>query len=410
MKDDVLRGLREVARDFGIEREQTVGVAVSGGSDSLAMLSLLHEAGWSLEAATVDHGLRPEAAEEAAYVARVCAELGVPHATLTVDLSDTGGNLQDRARRGRYGALQAWAAERGIRYVALGHTLDDQAETFLMRLARGSGLDGLTGLGARLEMVGAVFLRPFRSFRRDDLKDYLRLRQVTWIDDPSNEDERFDRVKARRILKSLDPLGVTVDGLAMTMRNLASARRALQDLARDIALEAFREEGGDLVFDRQRVEGTSEETLRRLLVGAVMYLSGNDYPPRRQTVTELQEALRNECKMTVGGCIFSHEDEATRVTREFNAVKNLSCPTDQPWDGRWCLEGPHDDALEIRALGEAVKHAPWRETGLPRQSLLASPAVWRAETLIAAPVAGLPEGWTAKATGRGKFADFLISR
>ena len=91
-------------------------------------------------------------------------------------------------------------------------------------------------------------------------------------------------------------------------------------------------------------------------------------------------------------------------------MRDLATPTDALWDGRWLLDGPHDPGLEIRALGEAVKDTPWRDTGMPRQSLLATPAVWQGETLIAAPVAGLANGWTAKATGRGKFTDFLISR
>ena len=91
-------------------------------------------------------------------------------------------------------------------------------------------------------------------------------------------------------------------------------------------------------------------------------------------------------------------------------MKDLSGPTDRPWDGRWVLEGPHGPDLEIRALGAAVKDTPWRETGLPRASLMASPAVWRDGALVAAPVAGLENGWRASATARGTFAEFLLSR
>ena len=99
-----------------------------------------------------------------------------------------------------------------------------------------------------------------------------------------------------------------------------------------------------------------------------------------------------------------------RITREFKAVERLTGRTDTPWDTRWHLDGPHADDLEIRPLGEAVKDTPWRETGLPRTSLMASPAVWRGNELISAPVAGLSGGWIAEATGRGKFAEFLLSR
>ncbi|MDJ0637393.1 MAG: tRNA lysidine(34) synthetase TilS [Paracoccaceae bacterium] len=407
---DRFAGLRDRAADFGIDRGKTVGVAVSGGSDSLAMLLLLHEQGWPIEVATVDHGLRPEASEEAAFVAGLCAERGIRHETLHVDLSEVKGNLQDQARRARYGALRDWAGRQGIRHVALGHTLDDQAETFLMRLARGAGIDGLTAMEERFGRDSVVFLRPFIGFRRAELQAYLRDKNIAWIDDPTNEDERFDRVKARRILGALEPLGVTVDSLAMTMSNLGAARLALVGLAEEMARKAFRDDRGDVVFDRDCVLGTSLETMRRLLVGAIIYLSGSDYPPRRETVNELWDALLDRRNITLGGCFFSHEGGDTRVTREYNAVKKLRGPTDQLWDGRWQLDGPHAADLDLRALGEAVKDTPWRETGMPRASLMASPAVWRGETLVAAPVAGVSNGWTAKTTGRGNFADFLICR
>jgi tRNA(Ile)-lysidine synthase len=410
MKDETFRRLRKVAQNFDVETGRTAGVAVSGGSDSLAMLLLLHEAGWQLEAATVDHGLRPEAAEEAAYVAQVCAGLGVPHATLKVDLSEAKGNLQDQARRARYAALQDWAVERGIRHVALGHTMDDQAETFLMRLARGAGIDGLTCMEERFGRDAIVFLRPMIGTRRAELQAYLREKKTAWLDDPTNEDERFDRVKARRSLAALEPLGVTVESIAMTIGNLGTAKLALFVAAEEVARKAVREDRGDLVLDRDALLAAPMETMRRLLVGAILCLSGAEYPPRRETFYELWDALLDRRKITLCGCLFSHEGDATRVTREYNAVKDLTCPTDGLWDGRWKLDGPHEAGLELHALGVAVKDTPWRETGMPRQSLMASPAVWRGEELVAAPVAGLSNGWTAEATGRGKFADFLISR
>ena len=131
---------------------------------------------------------------------------------------------------------------------------------------------------------------------------------------------------------------------------------------------------------------------------------------------ELDHALQDEGRHTLAGCIITRGSGGRggpgpwRISREFNAVKEVFGPTDQPWDGRWILRGPHADDLEVRALGESVKDTPWRDTGMPRQSLLASPAIWRGATLVAAPVAGFAGEWTAKATGRGKFDEFLQSR
>ncbi len=411
MKDETFRRLREVAHNFGIKRDETAGVAVSGGSDSLAMLLLLHEKGWSLEAATVDHGLRPEAVEEAAYVAEVCAGLGVPHATLTVDVSRVTGNLQDQARRARYAALRGWAVERGLGHVALGHTMDDQAETFLMRLARGAGIDGLSGMQSHRIDGKLTWLRPFLSTRREELQDYLRMREVKWVEDPSNADEGFDRIKARKALAALEPLGLGPEEIWRSAFHLRDVRRELDFRARESFLATGREEAGDIVLnvDATKASVLGHETQRRMLNFALMWVSGAPYPPRRDAALRLASAVSKGGTHTLSGCIMTSGEEI-RFTREHNAVKDLVCSTDQLWDGRWRLDGPHDPSLEIRALGEAVKDTPWRETGLPRQSLLASPAVWQGETLIAAPVAGLPNGWTAEATGRGKFTDFLISR
>ena len=111
------------------------------------------------------------------------------------------------------------------------------------------------------------------------------------------------------------------------------------------------------------------------------------------------------------GCFIRANNMTVRITREFKAVEEVAGPTSEVWDSRWLLDGPHAPGLEIRALGEAVKECPgWRETGLPRQSLMASPAVWRGDTLVAAPLAGFGEGWSASATSRGTFAQILLSR
>ena len=126
---------------------QVLGVAVSGGSDSMALLHLMHEFCQinkiELQAVTVDHRLRPEAAQEAAHVARQCAEMGLPHDTLIWQDWSGEGNLQNAARNARYHKMACWAGTRGIDTIAVGHTADDQAETVLMRLARRSGVDGL---------------------------------------------------------------------------------------------------------------------------------------------------------------------------------------------------------------------------------------------------------------------------
>lgn len=389
-----------------------IGVAVSGGSDSLALLYLLHQWGRAdLTAATVDHGLRPEAAAEAARVAEICAGLDVPHQTLEWGRWAGSGNLQSEARKARYALLAHWAQDQGRDAVCLAHTMDDQAETFLMRLAREAGVDGLSGMEPAFRRQGVAFLRPLLETRRSDLRSYLESRHVGWIDDPSNDDDAFDRIKARKALVALEPLGIDAARLSGTIGNLRSARQALDATAQAIVLKHCHEENGDLLFDESAFRERQSEIVRRIGVAAVRWIGETDYPPRKSAqFSEILPWARSGGTCTLRGCLLTANGGNRRITREFNAVKEISSRTDVLWDGRWCLDGPHAPDLELRALGEAVSDTDWRETRMPRVSLLSSPAVWRGEELVAAPVAGLANGWTASATGRGNFADFLLSR
>ena len=403
-------------------RPARLGVAVSGGGDSMACLDLMlwhgRELGFPVEAVTVDHGLRAEAKDEIALVAAFCAERGVPHSVLHWDWDGTG-NLQAEARAARYRLISDWARERGIDCVALGHTQDDVAETFLMRLARASGIDGLSAMERRFERNGVTWIRPILGAGRKDWRRYLKRHGISWADDPSNDDEGFDRVKARKALKKLAPLGIDARTLTSVANNLYIARSALDAVVRDIARGYVEEDRGDLILPSDLPEDDRmipHEIMYRLRRAAILWVSGGEYAPRSDAMNELDIAINRGKVHTLAGCVFSVEGRQRligmrwRITREFNAVRDIRTPTDALWDGRWRLDGPHAPELEIRALGEAVKDTPWRETGMPRASLLASPAVWRGHALVAAPVAGLANGWTASATGRGNFAEFLLSR
>ncbi len=398
---------------FGDPRApRKVGVAVSGGSDSLALLRLLAEWGRAdhLAAATVDHGLRPEAADEARAVAEICDDLGIPHEILTWGAWDGRGNLQDQARRTRYSLLAGWARRAGVETVAIGHTLDDDAETFLMRVAREAGLDGLSGMAPVFWRHEMRFDRPLLTERREDLRAYLSDKGIRWIDDPSNEDTGFTRVNARAALKALEPIGITAEEIGGVITNLSLARMALDEHIRTIAARVVREASGDLIFDRSELMRQSPEVIRKLLASALRWVSGEEYPPRRDALSELEAAIYAGRTGTLHGCLVATTDMTIRVAREPAAAARSSGATSEIWDGRWRIDGPHAPGLEVRALGDAIVDTPWRDMKMPRRSLLASPAIWEGDRLVAAPVAGLENGWRAFATGRGTFAAFLLSR
>jgi tRNA(Ile)-lysidine synthase len=387
-----------------------LGVAVSGGSDSLGLMHLLRDLeGPELHVVTVDHGLRPTSAGEALHVARLAEKLGLRHTTLTWAGWDGKGNLQDQARRTRYSMMAEWGRAEGLDAIALGHTMDDAAETFLMRLARSSGIDGLSPMAPRFQRNGMIFLRPLLLCRREDLRDLLAGRGVTWVEDPSNEDETFDRVRARRALEALAPLGLTADEITAASAHLGDARSALDAYAVRFARAHVSSTAGDLIFDRTALQAEPAEARRRLLAAALRFVASAPYPPRKAPLDDLLAAISERRNTALHGCRMLVSDMTVRLTRELAAVATLKTATTALWDERWRLEGPHAPGLEIRALGEAVSRVPtWRDTGLPRATLLASPAVWSGETLVSAPLAGLAEGWTASAPDRDEFVETLM--
>lgn len=203
-----------------------LGLAVSGGPDSLAML-LLAEAAipGQFEVATVDHGLRPEAADECAMVAEVCAARGIECSVLRASVG--AGNLQAKARDARYAALAAWAEQRTLSAVATAHHADDQAETLLMRLNRGSGIAGLAGVRERSVAPESQLplVRPLLEFSRAELASVVARAELAPAADPGNADDRFDRVRIRKALGSSDWLDPAA--LAASAAHIAEADAAL---------------------------------------------------------------------------------------------------------------------------------------------------------------------------------------
>ena len=413
-QDELL--LHFVKEAFGPCPPAEIGVAVSGGSDSTALLHLLHrwsvDLGISVQAVTVDHGLREAAADEAKSAAEFCANIGVEHTTLRWAGWDGKGNLQDQARRARYRLMTEWANDQGIKTIALGHTADDQAETFLMRLARGSGVDGLSGMQQMRKAGGINWVRPILSVFRQQLRDYLQHLDIKWIDDPSNEDERFERVKARNVLKALAPLGIDAERLVDTAQVLQMARQALEFQTQKAALEMTTVDRGDVILDRKKIGMLPQDIRTRLLSHALCWVSCAEYRPRRNALSDVETAIDLDKASTLHGCLVTANKSEIRITREHQAVKDVVCSTDAVWDSRWQFSGPYTKGLELRALGEVgIAECPeWRATGMPRASLLATPAVWQNQSLIAAPLAGLSNGWLTNALfGQDHFISSILS-
>ncbi len=407
--------LAMVRAQFHATPPARLAVAVSGGGDSTALLHILARCfdpdPVELFALSVDHGLRPEAADEAAQVGVLANRLGVRHEVLKWTGWDGSGNLQDQARRARYRLLTDWAKANEIAVLALGHTADDQAETVVMRLARSSGVTGLAGISARRTVNGVTICRPMLGLGRNQLRTYLRRNDVAWSEDPSNVDLRYDRIKARQTLELLEPLGVTATALSNVARNMSKAREALDWYSFLAARELAVINGGDVVLELHKYRTLPDEIARRLLQRAFQWISGAEYPLRRAPMTAALDAVREGQSTTLGGCRAFRQDRRIWICREFNAVRRTRTGCREIWDGRWRLHGGDGRGCELRPLGRrGLMMCPdWRQTGRPHAALTASPSVWRDDDLVAAPLAGMANGWQAELTGGSEefFASLL---
>lgn len=394
--------LTEVRSHFHGALPPRVGVALSGGGDSMALLHILSQGvlgqDVKIMAATVDHGLRDGSAQEARHVAGIVTQMGIDHEVLQWQGWQGEGNLQDQARRARYQLLTRWAKRQDVPILALGHTADDQAETVLMRLARSAGVNGLAAMQVQRRVNDVTLLRPLLGVTRAQLRSYLRQNDVTWIEDPSNEDRRFERVRMRQAMKDLEPLGLTIEALSAVATNMLKAKEALDFTAQFVARDLATVTAGAVVFDQKKLRDQPDEIVHRLLLGALKWVSGAGYPLRRRIMSEALDTVRKAGGLTLGGCrILCHADNVW-ISRELNAVRDEVTQPGGLWDNRWLVNGDGTAGVEVRPLGKTgLRHCPnWRQAGCPSAVLEATPALWNDSDLIAAPLAEMANGWTAK--------------
>jgi len=278
-----------------------LGIALSGGRDSLALLVLANAAlPGKIGAATVDHQLRKGSRAEAVLAAEFCAELGVAHTIIQVDVR--AGNLQGEARIARYQALSGWLEREGLDGLATGHHADDQAETLVMRLNRASGVAGLAGVRASRNLAGAdlPLLRPLLGWRRKELRNIVETAGWVAADDPSNSNPDFDRVRIRGELADADWLDIPA--LAQSATHLADADRALIWASeREWREQVVEEPTSGSVGYRYKPAGPRAIRLR-VLAKAINLLGGN---PRGGVLARMDDALMLGRKANCAGVLGS---------------------------------------------------------------------------------------------------------
>lgn len=392
---------------------EPLGIAVSGGSDSVGLMVMAATAGVSARIVTVDHGLRPEARGEAEGVAAQAEALGYDHDILEWTGWDGQGNLMAEARKARQGLIGAWAQAHGIECVALGHTQDDQAETVLMRLGRAAGVDGLAAMSDWREAPWGHWWRPMLDLPRQDIRDWLTARRISWIDDPSNDSDKFARVRIRKAIPLLDELGISAEALARVAEYQQDAQDALDRFTANEARKIAATEGAGVVLQAAPLWELPRDIRRRLILAALRWVAGGAYGPRSDAIEGALMRLAQNEPVTLAGCALRPRQGGIAIFREFNVVKGVSSPFCGPWDDLWCAktEAPEADA-EIRALGpEGMRQLPeGRQDQRLYAAMISEPAIWQNDRLIAAPMAGWANGWQiCRHSGPDDFVESILS-
>lgn len=301
----------------GFSMPGSIAVALSGGSDSMALAWLLAqgEDGPDIHALTVDHGLRPGSAEEARQAgAWVKGWPRVRHTILTWQGDKPEARIMEEARKARYRLLADECRAQGIRHLFAAHHQDDQAETFLIRLTAGSGLDGLGGMRpVQPAADGVLLVRPLLAFPKDRLIATCRANFIPYVEDPSNAKAEYKRPRLRAARQVLEEEGLTAKRLAVTAARLSRARAALEGIAGQAFGRCLSGEAPDgLTFDFPAFQAEAEEIRLRILLMALDRLRPDaDYAPRMEKTEELLAALDDPAfkSRTLGGCLFAIRDK-----------------------------------------------------------------------------------------------------
>jgi tRNA(Ile)-lysidine synthase len=286
------------------EDRPIIAAAVSGGADSMALILLLDRwaraRGGAAIALTIDHRLRPEAAAEARQVATWLASHGIAQRTLTWAHGGSGPRsaLQAKARQERYRLLAGWCRRRGVLHLALAHHAGDQAETVLMRLARGAGIDGLAGMSASLARDGVRLIRPLLLIEPRRLRASLAAAGQDWLEDPSNRDERFERVRWRRVVPPEQRVP-----LALAAAEIGRERRQREHDLADLLARARLGPGGHLELPLEALLTAPPALALAAIARCLMSVGGEPYPPRRESLERLLASLAmGSPARTLGGC------------------------------------------------------------------------------------------------------------
>ncbi|WP_299347394.1 tRNA lysidine(34) synthetase TilS [uncultured Maritalea sp.] len=333
-----------------VQNEHQLGLAVSGGADSLALMLLvarwceLQDTPPKVVVFSVDHGLREAAKLETKFVATVAEDLGFDVQILVGQIDNPQSRLQEKARALRYGLIGNAMEELGINCLLTGHHSDDQAETVMMRLSRGSGVSGLGGMAKISVREGLFVFRPLLDVTHLQLEAFVRANDLTPVDDPSNTDAHFERVRWRSFMPKMVEAGLSANMIGLSAKRLRRADQALNELTEQLYEDQFViDPFGCLFFDLSALIKQPTEIGIRLLARALDDAGGATQMPTLSQVETLYEHLQAGIfgfkGLTLGGCGITLKDGIVQIFREAGRLRNesmsLVAGSSVRWDNRF---------------------------------------------------------------------------
>lgn len=375
-----------------------IAIAVSGGPDSMALAICTKQ--WTaeqnipLQAFIVNHALRDASSHEAETTQKQLQMLGIPAAILRWEHGPVLSKLHVTARKARYRLLLDACRAHNITDLLLAHQQEDQAETILMRFAKGSGIDGLAGIASQSHMEDIRLLRPLLSFPKARLIATCEAPNISYVIDPSNQSDKFARGRLRRVMPLLAAEGLTQERLCDLGARAAEASDALNYYTNEFLQNAVvQDETGTIRMDLLALQKLPRAVANRAIAHTLQSIHRQDYAPEYMSLTSLLDAIFNDTAMTprtLHGCLASQTSTQLILMREFAAITDA--PSIQPgetvlWDGRWYvhLEADADQTYKIRPLGNPPHEmldqlAPGLRQKFPQGRARASlPALWTGE-------------------------------
>ena len=410
IKTPIFQTLSDLKEEYDFDE---LGLAVSGGSDSLAMLYICND--WALEkkiklyCVTVDHKLRPESLKEAELVADHCKGLGIHHEVVEwKHEKELSGNLSDLARSARYELIDKWRKK--LSFVLVGHTRNDQIETFFMNLKRGSGVEGLKGMPVSFKRPEGYFiLRPLIHTSRESLQKFLKEKDIKWVSDPSNYNEDFERISQRKTWEILKSKGFSESRIELSTDHMRRVYDAVKHMLPIHFKQIGKQELTDLLWDYNAFIALPEEFKLRLISAAVMWNGSLRYRPRFKAVLDILKNIEEKKITVLGGTLFYHHADKIRITTELQSIKDnaVNCTPGSVWRNVWEVKREIEDG-HIMPIGIDGNNQLSKEQRImmPFRSRIIQPGIFLKEKLLLAPTLDSKSSLYLSFCGI-KFHDFL---